>query len=216
MAVWDDLAAALLELRDAPGRPLTGYPDPRVNRTGETRFHISLRGWATLEAETLQQRFADSVDLTVGFLRYPQCRLERPIPDDHVTRSEIHPSELKISLESPLQVSSGQYLHHPLLLHNVSDQDMTVRTNGNLTAMVFAPESGMLVGGFSGAQHFRGVDVAIGAGGSATIPLLVGTDSLSPSLGYAIPPGAWMARAPLDLADGRRLWTGPIAITVTM
>jgi hypothetical protein len=45
-------------------------------------------------------------------------------------------------------------------------------------------------------------------------PVLVGTDSLRPDLGYAIPPGQWGAQTTLGLA-GRPVRTPILPITIT-
>ena len=50
---------------------------------------------------------------------------------------------------------------------------------------------------------------------TARIPLLVGTASYDPHLGYALPPGTWTLRCPLSLSDRRSLTTPPLPFTIT-
>ncbi len=42
------------------------------------------------------------------------------------------------------------------------------------------------------------------AGSTERIPLLIGTASFTPELGYLLPPGSWGLQAPLDLAPDLR------------
>jgi hypothetical protein len=75
MTVCDELKVVLLELEGA--RALVMYPDPRVDDNRQPPFQIHLQPWATDAAEELRRRFGDSVELVVGFLRYPQCQPRR-------------------------------------------------------------------------------------------------------------------------------------------
>lgn len=49
---------------------------------------------------------------------------------------------------------------------------------------------------------------------SEKIPLLVGTASIDPALGYTVPPGDWAVRATLRMADGTQLSTPLLPLTV--
>jgi hypothetical protein len=44
----------------------------------------------------------------------------------------------------------------------------------------------------------------VAAGATERVPLLIGTDSFTPELGYILPPGSWGLQAPLDLAPDPR------------
>lgn len=101
-----------------------------------------------------------------------------------------------------------------LQLRNLAKRELTIRTNGTLTARVLDPTSGEIVGGFTGAQTMPGVLIALVTGETASVPLLVGTTSLVPALGYAIPPGHWAIDAVLDLGDEGRYVTPKLPITV--
>lgn len=77
-----------------------------------------------------------------------------------------------------------------------------VATNGMVTARVVDPGTGEVVGGYAGAQTMPLVRFQAEPGQSVTIPLLVGTASSVPELGYAVPPGSWAIDAVLKLEDG--------------
>lgn len=69
-------------------------------------------------------------------------------------------------------------------------------------------------GAYFGAQTAPLIIFTAEPGRTVQIPLLVGTDSCSPDLGYAVPAGEWRVVAPLDLADGKRLVSPPLPLTV--
>ncbi len=102
-----------------------------------------------------------------------------------------------------------------LRVHNLSATDIVVLTNGNLTAQVLDAATGERVGGYSGAQRLPLVRFTVPAGSSTVIPVLVGTASRSPELGYSVPPGEWAIAAEMKLDDGRTVRTPPMGITVT-
>ncbi|HVB14852.1 MAG TPA: hypothetical protein VNH38_08870 [Candidatus Dormibacteraeota bacterium] len=214
MAGWNDLRAALNELRSDPRSPLAGFPNPRSDGLLPP-YQVGLQAWATDIAADLHHRFGTQLELTVGFLSYPDRRNLQPVWAFSQLLAPSDPLELGASLDSPLVVPSGHALHSTVRIHNPTVRDVTLHTNGNLTAVIVDPEGGETVGGFSGLQPMPGVEFEIASGASALVPLLVGTASLIPHLGFAIPTGLWAFRAPLALQDGRSLWTPPLDITVT-
>lgn len=69
--------------------------------------------------------------------------------------------------------------------------------------MVVDPQTGETVGGFSGLQTLSLKFFRVSPGGSTRIPLLIGTASSRPQLGYAIPPGNGGIQATLALGGLR-------------
>lgn len=70
-----------------------------------------------------------------------------------------------------------------------------MNTNGNLTAAIVDPDTGAKVGGYAGAQHMPLVVFTVEPTKTVRIPLLVGTASYDPNLGYTVPPGTWQLTA---------------------
>jgi hypothetical protein len=221
MAVWDEVRQALGHLlREQPGT-LLEFPDPDSER-GQPPFQIRLAPSALAAAEELHQRFGDDVLLTVGYLPYPPDRqpdpalsqLSRQLPGE-----PLDPRETDVELDGPATVRSGQTLHHGLLVGNLTGRELTIATNGQVTAAVVDPQTGLAVGGFAGAQTLVGIDFHVVPGATERIPLLVGTASVVPDLGYAVPPGIWGIQILLDLRqDGptqepRRTPVLPLTIT---
>jgi hypothetical protein len=82
-------------------------------------------------------------------------------------------------------------------------------------------QRGTPVGGYTGAQHAPLQMFTATPGATIRIPLLVGTASFSPALGYALPTGDWHLVVPLTLGDentnraGREQLTPTLQFTIT-
>ncbi len=108
---------------------------------------------------------------------------------------------MTVTLDEIALVSSGHTLHRHLTVHNNLIGRELLLTNGQGTAVVIDPQNGETVGGFSGAQTLSLKMFRVSPGGSTRIPLLIGTASSRPQLGYAIPPGEWGIQATLTLGS---------------
>jgi hypothetical protein len=207
MTVWDELKRVLARLRDEQPGTLTQYPMPEVDQGRKPPFRIHLAPWATATAEQLHQQFGGDVDLTVGALPYPPGRQPRPATADGQLPELLDPHEITAALDGPAVVGSGHTLRHGLLLHNHTTAELQIATNGQVTAQVVDPGTGQVVGGYSGAQRLPLVVFRVAPGRSGRIPLLIGTASTAPRLGYTIPAGNWGLQATLTL--GLRPRTSP-------
>jgi hypothetical protein len=201
MAVWDELKVILARLRDEQPGTLMQFPMPEVDKGRQPPFMIGLAPWAAATAEDLHQRFGEDVDLTVGALPYPPSRRPRRPPTTGQPAELLDPQQVVAELDSPAIVKSGQTLQHGLLLDNRSGQELQIATNGGLTATVVDPATGEVVGGFAGFQTTGLVWFRVAPGARQRIPLLIGTASSTPRLGYMIPPGAWGIQVTLTLGD---------------
>lgn len=189
MAAWDELKVVLARLSDEQPAVLMGWPNLVADQVPP--FSIRLAACATATAAELHQRFGDDVELTVGALPYPPG----------------HPPRFRpaAELDGPAVVRSGHTLWHGLLVGNLTRQRLTIL--GHLTVVVVDPQTGQVVGGFAGAQALAAVPCRVAAGATERIPLLIGTASFTPELGYLLPPGSWGLQAPLTLS--RDLGTRP-------
>ena len=219
MAVWDELKVVLVRLRDEQPGALKVYPMPDVDRGRQPPFLIRLAAWATAAAEELHRQFGDTVDLTVGALPYP---LDRPQPRQPVAGEPadlLDSREAVAELDGPAIVETGETLVHGLLLTNRGHQELQIATNGHITPAVVDPGTGGIVGGFSGAQILPLVVFRVPPGQTRRIPLLIGTDSSVPRLGFAVPPGDWGLQVIIRLgphpagSPRKRLPTLPLRIT---
>jgi hypothetical protein len=203
MAVWDDLKAVIVRLRDEQPDALAGYPDPSYDEHTPP-FQIALAAWAVSTAADLLDQFGDDVDLTVKTLPFPPSRLGEPRPEVVQIADPLPPDQAIVELEGQAVVRSGHTLRHGILLHNVSPDELRLSTNGQVTAYVVDPATEQVVGGFAGAQHLVLVMFCVAAGETERIPLLIGTASFVPDLGYSVPAGQWGMRATLALTSDPR------------
>ncbi|HLM96994.1 MAG TPA: hypothetical protein VK283_11805 [Acidimicrobiales bacterium] len=211
--MWDTLKAEIERvLEERPGA-LVSYPDPRSDRGREPPLRIGLAPWATDVARDLHGRFGDVVELQVGALGYPEGRRHRvPLPE---LGPELDPSRIEFAVDPPLEVRSGHTLRSQLHVWNRTGGEVQIVTNGGVTGYVVDSRTGTVVGGFSGAQRLPRVVFRLQPQSPELIPLVVGTASFVPDLGFAVPPGLWAVRVPLALGGGRGASTPPLPITVT-
>lgn len=210
MPVWDELRVVLQELQRANPCPLQGYPDPRVDRDRNPPFDIQLQPWATAVAERLHRRFGGEVRLVVGVLGYPEGE---PPPGDW--RQTLAAPDIAVSLSEPLVVASGGNARATITVTNNEAWVIVVNTSGQLLGRVLDPGTMDVVGTYSGTVRLPLVTFQIVPGGHAEIPMLVGTASVVRELGYSVPPGEWLMDTILTLADGRRVRTNVLPLTVT-
>jgi hypothetical protein len=110
-------------------------------------------------------------------------------------------------------------LQHGLLLRNLTNHDLQIATNGKVTSVVVDPHTGEVVGGFAGFQTLPLIVFRVAPEHTERIPLLVGTASITPRLGYAVPAGDWGIQATLQLGpdprDAPRRRTPVLPLTIT-
>jgi hypothetical protein len=216
MAAWDELKVVLARLSDEQPGVLMGWPNLVADHVPP--FSIRLASWATATAGELHRQFGGDVELTVGALPYPPGRPPRFRPVPGLPSDLLDPQQVTAELGGPAVVRSGRTLWHGLLVGNLTRQRLTVL--GHLTAVVVDPQTGQVVGGFAGVQALSAVPYRVAAGATEPIPLLIGTDSFTPELGYLLPPGSWGLQAPLTLSSDlgtrphRRL-TPVLPLTIT-
>ena len=207
VTAWDELKPVLARLRDQQPGVLARYPSLGPNLVvGTPPIRIRLTPWAAEAAEELHRQFGDDVELTVGFLPYPPGRPGRPRQQGAPAQPAalLDGREVMVALDGPATVSSGHTLHHQLTVHNLAGSELRIATNGGVTAVVVDPQTGETVGGFSGLQTVPLKVFHAIPGGSVRIPLLIGTASSRPQLGYTVPPGEWGIQVTLTLGPHPR------------
>jgi hypothetical protein len=165
-------------------------------------------------AETLHEKFGAAADLKVGAFAFP-------MPADSIRPRILRPDVLPISLDQldvsiseEVTVASGRVAHGSLEFTNRGSTEITLDTNGAITARILDPSTLDVVGGYVGAQAMPLIPYPIGPGETATVGLLVGAASFTRSLGYTVPPGDWMMDAIVKVHDrgDRRIPPLPIVI----
>jgi hypothetical protein len=202
MDAWADLMTVLARLRAEQPDALLVFPDPDEATGQPPPYTIVLAPWATAAAYDLHEKFGDLVHLTVGALPYPPGGPLEPPRGSRPPAELLDPAEVEVELDGPAVVRSGHTLRHGLLLRNLSGLELVIATNGQVTAAVIDPGSGEVVGGYAGAQTLALITFRATPGQTERIPLLIGTASIRPALGYAVPAGEWGLQADLAFGSG--------------
>ncbi|WP_405069687.1 hypothetical protein OG558_08320 [Kribbella sp. NBC_01510] len=212
MAGWESLRVDLRRLRDESPGALVVFPAPDFERR-ERRFRIDLAAWATDIAVMLNAKYGDVVDLRVGAMTFPARQLW---VTDYSRQLHGEPAEsagLDVQPLSPLTVRTGWYKHQDVLVTNRAAHEQVLLTAGDLTSAV-TDSSGSVVGLYVGPHTMARVGFAIEPHQSRPVPVLIGTASVVPDLGYAVPPGQWqLVIAPQT--DNGNILTAPMEITIT-
>jgi hypothetical protein len=219
VTVWDELKVVLVRLREEQPRVLMSFPMPEVDKGRVPPFRIDLAPWAVTTAEELHRQFGDDVELRVGALPYPPGPEPRPRPVTAPLPDLLDSREITVELDGPAVVRSGHTFRHGLLVRNLSGRDLQIATNGQVTAAVVDPQTGEVVGGFSGWEALPLVIFRVAASAAERIPLLIDTGSFTPRLGYVVPAGEWGIQATLTLGphprDSPRRRTPILPFTIT-
>jgi hypothetical protein len=204
MTAWDELRVILIRLSDEQPHDLLGFPNPSRQEGQPPPYRITLAPTAVAAAEDLHTRFGDSVELTVGALPYPPGRPPQWPPVTEPPAELLSPRQATVELDGPAVIRSGHTLRHRLLLWNHSGDHLKIPTNGHLTTTVVDPATGEVVGGFAGAQALPLITYRVAPAQTEPIPLLTGTASFTPRLGYAVPPGSWGIQATVSFGENLR------------
>jgi len=212
MTTAGEISAAIEQLR-------TVHPDAVLSVGHSSQTRIRLAAWAVEIAAGLHDRFGDQVSLTVGLLAYPHPAVGGVGEEARPVRSKRAalpaPDRFEVRMEQPTEVRSGYSFQGTIHVRNLRSEEIRVLTNGRVTGVVVDPSSGEVVGGFAGAQAMVGIQMPIAPREERPIPLLVGTASRVPRLGYAVPPGLWTIEMDLTLVEGGRFRTPRFPLTVT-
>ncbi len=216
LEAWELLRQDLLDLQDSGPGVLVSYPTPEPGYRCPP-VEIQLTADAEAVAANLHATYGDFVALRVGALPYP-AQPSHDRPHRHAAAPDLvavtDPAELRTELDGVLSIRSGDTKTHTLLLTNLSDEPISIHTNGQITALIVDLRTGATVGGYAGWQQSPLIIFTAAPSQTVRIPLLVGTASLTQDLGYKVPPGTWGLTATIHLADGRQLRTQTFTIEI--
>ena len=208
---WDELRVVLRRLAAQDPLPLRQWPGPESDQ--QPPFDVGLAAWATGVAGDLKRQFGEEIRLTVGALRYPERVLTWPrsAPRD-AGPPDLDQDRITVALDGPLAIRSGHQAEHGLLVTNRTGEPVRIEASMHVIAQVVDLSTGQVAGGYTGTVRAVLKIFMVPPGETASVPLLVGTDSLRPELGYAVPPGDWGLRATLSPGLGR---TPVLPLTIT-
>ncbi|GAA3087734.1 hypothetical protein GCM10010530_11770 [Kribbella aluminosa] len=200
MGGWEGLRVELRRLILEAPDALMAFPDPESEPT-RTPVRIMLAAWATEIAAGLHARYPELVELHVGAMRFPARELLRNVWVPELRGEPAADLGFDVEALAPLTVRSGWDARRDVLVTNRSARDQVLFTMGELSSVV-TDSSGRVVGRFAGPQPLPLVGFAIGAQESRPVPVLIGTASMVPQLGYAVPPGRWSLVIALQTETG--------------
>lgn len=139
----------------------------------------------------------------MGYLPYPDRFSSQRFPPVLLEASDHPPlpDGVTLSLTDGFTVGSGTRGHTTLTVRNDTAEEVAASTNGGLCPTVVDPVTAQPVGGYEGALTLMLKIFTIAPGDSCEIPVLVGTASLRPDLGWAVPPGRWALAFGLLVGD---------------
>jgi hypothetical protein len=210
MGTVEELGDLLDHLRDDPEQPLRGFAHPR---RGQPPFSVTLAAWATELAADLHTKYGELVVLEVGYLQYP-TRTPKSVRTPAARPPLLDPLRVAVTQVEHLEVRSGHTLHSSVLIQNLREHPLVIRTNGVVQSVIVDPASGEVSGGFAGAQVAKLVRFQAGPGQTISVPVLVGSASLRPELGYSVPPGTWALEAIFDIEGDARFRSPRMPITI--
>jgi hypothetical protein len=173
---------------------------------GNGTVRLKLAATGEREAKHLVERYGDTVEVTVGLLRYPMDRAEAVVLPRDATSSETVTIEgLAANLElEPTVLAAGSNGGGRVLLRSSAKETIAFGTASSILAWVVDPVTDSPIGGYEGAITLPAASVHLDPGESAEIPVHVGTASCVPELGYVLPPGNHLVRADVPVRDGSR------------
>lgn len=212
MTGWDHLRVDLRQLREESPGALTMFPDPDSERR-ERPIRIDLAAWATDIAATVKAKYGSLVDLRVGAMTFPDRQLVANEYSRQLHGASAVPAGLDAEVLSPLSVRTGWFARGEVLVTNRAAHEQVLWTNGRLSSAV-TDRSGSVVGMYVGPQTAARVGFEIEPDQSRPVPVLIGTASVVPDLGYAVPPGQWALVIALQ-TDAGHMRSTPLELTIT-
>jgi hypothetical protein len=183
---------------------------------GKGVVHVSLWADRADAAEDLHRRYGDAVEIDLGSLPYPDpfaLRRGRVVSPAEAPLPPRLPDGVRLSLPDDFTVRSGANAHTVLAVRNDTAEEVKARSNGTLCPPVVEPVTGKTVGGYAGAMTANLVIHTIAPGAGDDIPVLVGTASRQPELGWAVPPGRWALWFGFEVGDGNGVRLLPFEVT---
>jgi hypothetical protein len=162
---------------------------------------VELRADSEDLAQRILDRYGDLVSIMVGALPYPDPTLAAEF---NVCGAELPPPPTNpVSLDAVLTLSgsgvvSGDDFEGVVTVTNTGDEVIKFESGSPLAALVFLPGIDSVVGVYTGVIAGVGVGADLGPAQSIDIDVLGSTASCDPELGYALPPGEYRVRVPVD------------------
>jgi len=159
---------------------------------------VMLRADGEDVAAAISEKYGDLVEISVGALPYPD-----PGTGNNCTDLVPPPPSEPTSLAATLHpitdvVPVGHHFEAVVTVTNTGGDAITFESGSPLTALVYTQGTDEVVGIYTGGIAGVGVGAELGPGDSIDIDVIGGTASCDPALGYALPPGEYEVRVPVE------------------
>ncbi len=173
-------------------------PHLRSAGSGPETIAVQLRADGISIAEQIHATYGDLVKIQVGFLPYPDPTSAdsdcAAILNDIVTDT---PLRATARLETA-RVVSGADFGGTVTVTNGGLEAVEFESGDPMTAIIYRRGTDQVVGAYDGGIGGVGAGGTLQPGGTLDIGVLGGTASCDPTLGYALPPGLYDVRVPVD------------------
>ena len=214
-------ATELLEVQQAIVA-LAG-PHLRSAGSGPEAIDVQLRADGISIAEQIHATYGELVKIQVGFLRYPD-RTSADFDCSAILKDIVTDTPLRATARlETARVVTGADFGGTVTVTNRGADVVEFESGDPMTAVIFRRGTDQVVGAYDGGIGGVGAGGTLQPGGTLDIGVLGGTASCDPALGYALPPGLYDVRVPVDQyahpdATGvviTYLLSGPVPLEIT-
>ena len=189
-------ATELLEVQQAIVA-LAG-PHLRSAGSGPEAIDVQLRADGISIAEQIHATYGELVKIQVGFLPYPD-RTSADIDCSAILKDIVTDTPLRATARlETARVVTGADFGGTVTVTNRGADVVEFESGDPMTAVIYRRGTDQVVGAYDGGIGGVGTGGTLQPGGTLDIGVLGGTASCDPTLGYALPPGLYDVRVPVD------------------
>lgn len=193
-SIRDELRSTLSA---APGRPMQGIG------VGYMAVDLKLRAPCASLAAELSRRYGQSLEIVVGFKRFPPARPAAALSASRVPEPTFIAPELLLTIElerdSRDSVEAGEDVRGKVWIANGGRSEVLISTDSIVSGGVKRSDLDSMSGNCSGALAGTGAEFLLSPGERASLALVVGTACCEPNDLYVPAPGIYEVMAPVPL-----------------
>jgi hypothetical protein len=164
----------------------------------DDHLELTLRPDGEALADELAAAYGDVLHIiAIGFLSYPDKTVARPCQSLLATKIDTSALRATLVLETAT-VASGKDFEGSVVIRNSGTEPVELNSGNPATAVIYRAGTNELVGGYAAGGEGTGLGATLAPGEEITADMVSGTASCVPELGYALPPGAYDARAVVE------------------
>lgn len=173
-------------------------PHLRSAGSGPETIDVQLRADGVSIAEQIHATYGELVKIQVGFLPYPD-RTSADIDCSAILKDIVTDTPLRATARlETARVVTGADFGGTVTVTNGGADVVEFESGDPMTAVIYRRGTDQVVGAYEGGIGGVGTGGTLQPGGTLDIGVLGGTASCDPSLGYALPPGLYDVRVPVE------------------